>query len=134
MGWKEISKKEVIEFLKKDVPLQILKEYLGKNFLINSSMPREIVCVSNLIYKLFNRIKKKAIQPLFLGEKICDVKTRARLSLPFAKKIAKQMPKVYVNHKAEQLFLYGRDVWKKSVLALIVALVLGVVLLEGGLQ
>ncbi len=114
MGWKEISREQVINYLKKDIPKRVLNKYLGNIFLINSSHPQEVICVSSDIYSFFNIIKSKGIQPLFLGEKICDVGEVARLSLPFSKKLDLR-PKVYVNYKAEQLFLYGRDIYEKSI-------------------
>ncbi len=115
MGWSLIKRKNVINMLSNDLP----SSFISGNFLINSSKRSEIVEVSSDVLRAFNTIKKKGIQPLFLGMPVCDTidREKARISLPFASKISKDVkPKVFINRKAEQLFLYSRDVWSSSIL------------------
>ena len=119
MGWKLIEKNEVLELLKWDLGINAHKLLKGDKLLINSSMPMEINAVSNELYKAFEHMKKKGLQPLFIGESVCDTKNlrTARLNLQFAYKAAMlDMPRAYIKPKAEQLFLYTRDVISDSVI------------------
>ncbi len=119
MGWKLIDKDKVLGLLKRDLGEHAYELLKGDKTLINSSMPMEICAVSKELYKVFEQIKKKGIQPLFLGESVCDTKDlkTARLNLQFAYKAANlDLPKAYIKPKGEQLFLYGRDIISDSVL------------------
>lgn len=118
MGWKELSKDRVINLLKRDLMDNASALLKGDRTLINSSMPKEIVAISNELFTAFEAIKKKGVQPLFLGEGVCDTENlkTARLNVQLAYRAAKlDLPKVYIKPKGEQLFLYARDIISDSV-------------------
>lgn len=121
MGWKKISKDKVKELLNKDLPKKAVNELVkDKCFLINSNKPADINSVSKRVLAVFNQIKSQGIQPLYLGAGVCDTKDlkKSRLSLSFARKASEfDVPKAVVNDKAEQLFLYTRDVWSSSIIS-----------------
>ncbi len=120
MGWKSISRKVVSKLLSHDLPSDVINELLNNNLLVNSEVPARVVSVSDDVMHVFNNIKSRGIQPLFLGLSVLDTKDfiKARLSLPFASLVSSlSVNKVIVNKKAEQLFLYGRDVWSESIIS-----------------
>ncbi len=119
MGWKSINKDVVSKLLSHDLPNEVINKTLNNNLLVNSDVPARVVSVNDSVMNIFNKIKSKGIQPLFLGLSVLDTKDfiKARLSLPFASLVSSlKVNKVIVNKKAEQLFLYGRDVWSESII------------------
>lgn len=120
MGWKRIVRNKVEKLLSNDLPKKVIEGLVkDKYFLINSNKPADIHCVSKRVLEVFNQIKSQGVQPLYLGERVCDTQDlkKARLSLSFARKAAEHdVPRAVVNNKAEQLFLYTRDVWSSSII------------------
>ncbi|MFA5406048.1 MAG: hypothetical protein WC307_01700 [Candidatus Nanoarchaeia archaeon] len=120
MGWKEVKPGKVKSIIRRDLPEKIINElFTDKQFLVNSDKNASISMVSKEVFDCFNKIKAKAIQPLFIGCSVCDTQDlkKARLNLQFATKVSVfELPKAFINHKAEQLFLYSRDVWSNSII------------------
>jgi len=119
MGWKRVPKTKVKQLLSKDLPKKLFDElFKNQTLLVNSDKTVKIVSVSQELFNIFEQVKTKAIQPLFLGLGVADTQDfkRARLNLQLASKASvKALPKVVINEKAEQLFLYSRDVWSNSI-------------------
>ena len=63
MGWAEIDKDKVMKLLRKDLGDEALKLLKNKKTLINSSMPREVIAVTEDLLKIHNEITKKGLQP-----------------------------------------------------------------------
>lgn len=119
MSWKNVDKDKVLKLITNDLGEEAVIFLKNKKLFVNSSMPMEVVGLSNELSKVFDSIKKKGIQPLFMGEYLIDTKDfkRSRLKLPLAYKAAKlKLPKAYVKPKGEQLFLYSRDIISDSVI------------------
>lgn len=118
MGWKKISRKKVEKLLSKDLSEIVMnKLFTNALFLINSSKPARVVRISQELLDVFDKIKSKGVQPLFLGQSILDTKEgKARMNLQFAQIAGRlNVPKAFINKKAEQLFLYTRNVWSDSI-------------------
>lgn len=119
MGWKEMPSSELSNLLLKDLPGTAIKELLSDNvLLINSDATPTITLASREVFKTFKELKNKGIQPLFMGNKIGVINNkRTELSINFATQASKyKVPKAFINDKAEQLFLYTRDIWSGSII------------------
>lgn len=119
MGWKEIPLNQVSDLLIKDLPASVIKDlFEDTTLLINSDTPPVVVQVSREVLKTFRDLKSKGVQPLFLGARVCDINEgRTELSINFASKASVyNVLKVFINSKAEQLFLYTRDIWSGSII------------------
>lgn len=120
MTWKLTPKTKVKKLLSNDLPEKVIDElFKNKFFLINTDKTKKLVMTNRSTYNVFNEVKTKGIQPLFIGNGVLDTQDfkKARLNLSFATKASIfEVPKVYIKPKAEQLFLYGRDVWSDSII------------------
>ncbi len=120
MGWKLINNSKVIKLLSRDLNDKVLSDLFKDGvLLVNSNKRVTISFVTNNVFNVFNKIKSKGIQPLFIGLPVCDTNDfkQARIALPFAKLInSNSIVKVIISLKAEQLFLYGRDIWSSSII------------------
>jgi ribosome biogenesis protein Nip4 len=122
MGWKLISRDVVKEMLVRDIPARVIDALIDDNdLLINSNKTASVSMVSKQVLAVFDKIKSAGVQPLFIGCRVCDTQDQAkgRLNLQFATKAScLGVPRAVLNHKAEQLFLYSRDVLSSSILGL----------------
>lgn len=119
MGFKQASKEEIKKLLIKDFGTKAVDDLLDKKAVyVNSNEPAEYYVVSKELEQAFEKIKKQGKQPLFMGSFIMDKSKEGkyRASLYTASKIKNEaINKVIIISKAEQLFLYSRNVISKSV-------------------
>lgn len=120
MSWVEVNKQQLIKSLKKDLPdIDLINNLKGEHQLASSSMPHEVVSVNNQLYKIFTKLKKITLQPYYLGRAVGDTNDfkKHRLSLQFIEQFKDSLPSIVVNQKAEQLFLYSRNIWSDSIIS-----------------
>ena len=120
MSWVEVNKQQLIKSLLKDLPENDLIDNLkSEHELASSSVPHEVVSVNSPLYKVFLKLKKKTLQPYYLGRAVGDTNDfkKYRLSLQFLEQFKDSLPSVVVNSKAEQLFLYSRNIWSDSIIS-----------------
>lgn len=116
MRLRRISREElqIIRGLNQDFGADVEKALSGKTILIARER-KEVFAVNRMTLKVLRRIKK---EPYFAGLHIGEIKrNRFTLALEGASLLAPHAKKkVYVSDEAEQLILYGRDVFQKSIL------------------
>ncbi|ENN96386.1 hypothetical protein J422_02899 [Methanocaldococcus villosus KIN24-T80] len=117
MIYRNLKKKE-LELIKEELERYCSKEFVEK-FNFNNLIALEgkwvTVCYTNTDVlknlKLFNEV-------FFIGNNFGEIKRKFRLSLEGFTLIADNIINNYciVNEKGETLFLYGRDIFKSSIL------------------
>jgi len=119
MGWKNIPQNKVKKLLSNDLSGEQFDElFKDKRLLVNSDKTAKIISTTLDVINVFEKIKVKGIQPLFIGLGVADTQDfkRARLNLSFATRVSElSVTKVFINTQAEKLFIYGRDVWSGSI-------------------
>ncbi len=97
----------------KEFGIDLRRIFPEKIFLISSGR-KEIFIVDDFVYKIYNKINREIYSiGLYIGEirgKYFLISLElASIIEPFTNN------KIVVNEKAEQLFLYGRDIFKESI-------------------
>ncbi len=89
-------------------------EFLKRKVVIVSSGRKEVFITNKKVYDILKKIGEVYIAGLYIGE-IKRKKFIPSLELAYIlKKYAKNL--IYVNEKSEQLFLYGRDVFREGII------------------
>ncbi len=116
MKFRELNNEEwnIIKKFEKEFGINLNEIFKEELFLISSGR-KEIFVLDKELYKIYKRINREIYcLGLFIGE------IRGRnfhLSLELASIIEPYTRnKIIVNDKAEQLFLYGRDIFKESII------------------
>ncbi len=118
MKFRKIKKEEleIIEkTLKEDFDVdESFFSFLKRKAIIVSSGRKEVFITNRKVYNVLRKIGEVYIAGLYIGE-IKRKKFIPSLELAYIlKKYTKK--KIYVNDKSEQLFLYGRDVFKEGII------------------
>ncbi len=115
MKFRELNHEEwkILKNFEKEFGIDLRRIFPEKIFLISSGR-KEIFMVDDFVYKIYNKINREIYSiGLYIGEirgKYFLISLElASIIEPFTNN------KIVVNEKAEQLFLYGRDIFKESI-------------------
>lgn len=115
MKFRELNHEEwkILKNFEKEFGIDLRRIFPEKIFLISSGR-KEIFIVDDFVYKIYNKINREIYS---IGLYIGEIRGKYFLiSLELASMIEPfTNNKIVVNEKAEQLFLYGRDIFKESI-------------------
>ena len=115
MKFRELNHEEwkILKNFEKEFGIDLRRIFTEKIFLISSGR-KEIFIVDDFVYKIYNKINREIYS---IGLYIGEIRGKYFLiSLELASMIEPfTNNKIVVNEKAEQLFLYGRDIFKESI-------------------